>query len=85
MTVPPFQDIATLAANLCVHPRTITKWVEDKKFPQPIRLNGRVLWDWRKVERYITGKSQDVGQTEAEKLECITNATRTATERRARG
>ena len=83
MTVPPFQDIATLAANICLSPSTIERRVAAGEFPKPCRLGGKRLWEWAKVHRFLTGKSKDVGQTDAEKLEAITNATRDATERRA--
>jgi len=31
MTVPPFQDLATLARNICAGQSTIERWVKQKQ------------------------------------------------------
>ena len=52
---PPYQDLATLARNLCAAETTIENLVNLGQFPKPKRLGNKRLWKWTEVCRHIDG------------------------------
>lgn len=50
---PPFQDLKTLAANVCLGESTIERLVGTGQFPEPVRVGGKRLWDWSEVVKFI--------------------------------
>jgi predicted DNA-binding transcriptional regulator AlpA len=59
---PPFQDIATLAAHICLGETTIERMVKEGRFPPPRREKcGKRLWVWAEVEKFL-GAPEDDGQ-----------------------
>ena len=74
---PPWQDIATLAAHLCVCEATIENWVKLGQFPAPRKQGGKRLWRWKDVEAHLAsdGVSEALSDQQARD---ITNATREA-------
>ncbi len=71
--IPPYQDIATLAHNLCLSERTIDMYVKDGRLPPPKNPGGKRLWKWSEVEAYIDGLA---GNGIAAELEDIRNETK---------
>ena len=74
---PPYQDIATLAAHLCVCESTIENWVKLGHLPPPRKIGGKRLWQWKEVEKYLaqTGNGVTASLDDAER---IRNATKQA-------
>ena len=62
---PPYQDAATLAGNLCVHPDTVDNWVEKGILP-PAKVvrGGKRLWKWSEVEAWLDQPKELVRQIE---------------------
>jgi predicted DNA-binding transcriptional regulator AlpA len=78
--VPPWQDIATLAAHICVSPATVDNWVRDGILPQPRKRGGKLMWKWAEVDEKLTlGEAGGEPETDAER---IRNGTRRAAETR---
>jgi predicted DNA-binding transcriptional regulator AlpA len=75
---PPFQDLATLSAHICVGESTIEHWVKLGHFPPPRKVGGKRLWRWKDVERHLVVTSGDGAASPDEVLERIKNATRAA-------
>lgn len=50
---PPYQDIATLGAHLCLSTDTIDKMVREGRLPPPKNRHGKRLWKWSEVEKYL--------------------------------
>jgi predicted DNA-binding transcriptional regulator AlpA len=78
---PPWQDLATLCANICVTERTVDAWVTQGILPPPRKRGGKLMWKWSEVDELLTigqaGRSPD---SEADE---IRNATRREAESRA--
>ncbi len=66
--IPPYQDIATLTANLCISERTVDMWTKQGLLPPPKNTGGKRLWKWVEVEAYIDGTA---GNGIAAELEAI--------------
>ncbi len=75
---PPYQDITTLSAHTTLAPRTIEMWVESGKLPPPKVKDGKRLWKWKEVERYLDGSAGAVSVSPDMEAEGIRNATRKA-------
>src|SRR6516164_6415429 len=75
--LPPFQDLTTLARNICAGKNTIERWVKQGIFPKPKRQGGKRLWCWNEVEQHL-GKKRNPRQDDAELIARITNGTRAA-------
>jgi predicted DNA-binding transcriptional regulator AlpA len=71
---PPWMDINTLAAHLCVSTNTIEKWSKDGTIPPPRRPGRKLMWKWAEVDDWLT-VGKDTPDPQAEK---IRNATRAA-------
>lgn len=76
--VPPFQDLHTLALNICTGESTIEAWVKQGVFPQPIKVGGKRLWRWKDIEKFLTPKPIDIDEFFGGNLKGITNATKKA-------
>ena len=72
---PPYQDIGTLAAHLCVSENTVDNWVKLGQLPPPRRIGGKRLWSWAKVCKIM--EAEDMATDDLARR--ITNATREAT------
>lgn len=75
---PPFQDLATLSAHICVGESTIENWVKIGLFPEPRKVGGKRLWSWKTVEKHLAAQGEPVGTSDIALAERITNATRAA-------
>src|SRR5215475_21716 len=53
--VPPYQDLATLARNLCAGESTIEDLVGRGQFPRPKKLGGKRVWKWTEVCEFLDG------------------------------
>jgi predicted DNA-binding transcriptional regulator AlpA len=78
---PPFQDLATLSAHISVGESTIENWVKQGLFPEPRKVGGKRLWQWKAVEKHLAAQSETVGTSDISIAERITNATRQAAHR----
>lgn len=79
---PPYQDIATLAEHISLSPHTIDAWVKMGRLPPPKVRDGKRLWKWTEVVRYLDGEAAGVPSSPDETAERIRNATRTAASQR---
>jgi predicted DNA-binding transcriptional regulator AlpA len=75
---PPFQDLATLSAHVCMAESTIENAVKMGTFPKPKKQGGKRLWRWRDVERHLAAEADDVPTAPREHAERIRDATRKA-------
>lgn len=73
---PPFQDLATLAEHICAGESTIENWVRQGLFPQPRKIGGKRLWQWKEVERHLAAMNQISALSD--EAQRITEATRAA-------
>ena len=74
---PPWQDMATLCAHLCVSERTVDKWMKLYKFPTPVeRGGGKRFWQWSKVDSWMADNPSMV--EELSPAERVRHATREA-------
>ena len=62
---PPYQDLATLARNICCGERTIETWVQQGVFPKPRLQGGKRLWRWAEVDAFLGDKGDAVSPVEA--------------------
>ena len=76
---PPFQDLATLAEHTGLSESTIERRVKLGTFPAPCNKDGKRIWEWKKVYRYLAGGAdKDIPSAQAAQ---ITEATRVAASR----
>jgi predicted DNA-binding transcriptional regulator AlpA len=71
---PPYQDIATLCANLCLCESTVETWIKRGELPPPIQRGGKRLWKWSEVEKYLDRPASSVPDAEAERIRNDTRA-----------
>jgi predicted DNA-binding transcriptional regulator AlpA len=76
---PPYQDLATLAAHICAAESTIENWVRIGIFPQPRKVGGKRLWQWKEVEH--AKMNEAANSLPDEEAQRITEATRAAASR----
>jgi predicted DNA-binding transcriptional regulator AlpA len=74
---PPFQDLATLAEHICAGESTIENWVRQGLFPQPRKIGGKRLWQWKEVERHLAAMNETSASL-SDEAQRITEATRAA-------
>jgi len=79
--LPPWQDKATLCANICASDRTVDAWVLEGILPPPRKRGGKLMWLWAEVNDYLLNGQP--GRSPDAKADEIRNATRRATENRA--
>jgi excisionase family DNA binding protein len=52
-------SLRQVAEYLSVNPRTVTKWLEAKRFPRPLRLGGKrrsmLRWRLSTIDHYLQG------------------------------
>ena len=73
---PPWQDLATLCANICVTERTVDAWVEQGILPPARKRGGKLMWKWDEVDAYLTNGQP--GRSPDSKADEIRDATRRA-------
>lgn len=78
---PPWQDLATLCANICIAERTVDAWVAQGILPPPRKRGHKLMWKWSEVDAYLTNGQP--GASPDAKADEIRNATRRAAESRA--
>jgi len=78
---PPWQDMSTLCANICVTERTVEAWVTQGIIPPPRKRGGKLMWKWAEVDEYLTNGQP--GRSPDAKADEIRDATRRAAENRA--
>lgn len=61
--IPPWQDTATLAYNLSIHPNTVDNWVKSGDLPPPRRRGGKLMWKWSEVDAWMTDGGPDTPGT----------------------
>jgi predicted DNA-binding transcriptional regulator AlpA len=74
---PPFQDLATLAEHICAGESTIENWVRQGLFPQPRKIGGKRLWQWKEVERHLAAMNETSASL-SDEAQRITEATHAA-------
>lgn len=75
---PPFQDLATLARNVCLSERTIENHVSLGIFPAPRMQGGKRLWRWAEVEKHLAGGDAEGQARPVTLVERIREGTRRA-------
>jgi hypothetical protein len=75
---PPFMDLTTLAAHICVSERAIENWVRLGTFPPPRRQGGLRLWRWKDVEQHLVGEPDAMTASPDTQADRIRDATRKA-------
>jgi len=74
--IPPWQDKATLAKNICAGETTVDNWVAQGILPPPRKRGGKLMWKWSEVDERLT--LGDAGASPETAAERIRNATRRA-------
>jgi excisionase family DNA binding protein len=75
---PPWQDIGTLCAHLCISPTTVETWVKRGFLPAPKLKGGKRLWKWTEVEKHLEADGGNGSSSPDEEAEKIRHATRQA-------
>lgn len=78
---PPFQDLRTLAEHICVGESTIENWVRMGLFPQPRKVGGKRLWQWKEIERHLARMANASASSPDDEAQRIREATRAAATR----
>lgn len=66
---PPWMDLETLAAHICVAPRSVTNWVAQGILPPARKRGGKLMWKWNEVDDWLTrGKSDGSPNDIAERV-----------------
>ena len=65
--VPPWQDMATLCANICASRSTVDKWVLEGVIPAPRKRGGKLMWKWSEVDEMLSAGAQPL-DAEAEDI-----------------
>lgn len=78
---PPFMDLPTLAAHVCLSERAVEEWVRDGRLPPPKTHKGKRLWRWKEVEDRLAGEA-DLVPNAVDDLTKIREATRHAAKAR---
>ena len=77
--IPPWQDMPTLCAHICVSPNTVETWVTQGILPPPRKRGGKLMWKWSEVDDLLTNGDVRSPDTQADRIK---NATRRAIESR---
>jgi predicted DNA-binding transcriptional regulator AlpA len=81
---PPFQDLATLAEHICAGESTIENWIRLGIFPQPKKMGGKRLWQWKEVERHLATVGELPASLPDVEAQRIREATRAAASKTSR-
>ncbi len=73
---PPFQDLATLSAHICMAESTIENAVKMGTFPKPKLQGGKRLWRWKDVERHLAADDDAAPTAAGDHAGRIRDATR---------
>jgi predicted site-specific integrase-resolvase len=73
---PPWQDIATLCAHLCISEGTVDNWVKQGILPAGRMVGGKRMWKWSEVEAKLDPATGIV--PEADLAARVYNATKQA-------
>lgn len=74
---PPWQDMTTLCAHICVSPNTVENWVAQGILPPPVKRGGKLMWQWAEVHDWL--KNGRAGGLDAQ-AQAIRDGTRRAAE-----
>lgn len=75
--IPPYQDLETLAAHVCMGTSTIEDHIRRGMFPPHSKMQGgKKFWSWKIVERHMDGEDKEAPLSPGQQLEDITNAVR---------
>ena len=75
---PPWMDISTLCAHICVSAPTVDAWVRQGLLPPPRLVGGKRMWKWKDVDRCLEGEPDSVAASPGSDIERVRNATRQA-------
>ena len=64
---PPWQDVATLCAHLCISDATVENWVRHGILPAPRMIGGKRMWKWSEVEEKLDPKAGIVPEADMAK------------------
>lgn len=78
--IPPWQDLATLCAHICVSANTVETWVAQGILPPARKRGGKLMWKWSEVDDMLTNGAVQSPDSRADE---IRDATRRASEYRA--
>jgi hypothetical protein len=70
-------ELATLAEHICCGESTIENWVQQGKFPLPVKQGGKRLSRWKDVERHLV-RGGDLAPCSDDQAAQIREATRAA-------
>jgi predicted DNA-binding transcriptional regulator AlpA len=73
---PPWQDVTTLCAHICVSEGTLDNWTRLHGFPPARMRGGKRVWRWSEVDAWMAGNSDIVDQDNL--IEKVRHATREA-------
>ena len=77
---PPWMDLATLCAHLCIGATTADSWVAKGVLPPARKRGGKLMWKWSEVDEKLT--LGEVAGTPDSQAERIKDGTRRAAENR---
>lgn len=66
--IPPWQDMSTLCAHICVAPNTVDKWVVEGILPPARKRGGKLMWKWTEVDAYLSNGGGRSPDAEAERI-----------------
>lgn len=64
---PPWMDMPTLCAHICVSHMTVDNWVAQGILPPPRKRGGKLMWKWDEVDELLTKGKAD-GESLAERV-----------------
>lgn len=79
---PPWQDVSTLCAHLCISPNTVDAWVKQGWLPAPRNVGGKRLWRWADVDKRLAGGDEQGNTDPATLAGRIRDATKAASQAR---
>jgi predicted DNA-binding transcriptional regulator AlpA len=71
---PPWQDVSTLSAHLCISESTIDNWVLAGILPPPRKRGGKRMWKWAEVDAMIDQGTSTSSDPEADRIRDATKA-----------
>lgn len=73
---PPWMDMPTLCAHICVSDRTVDAWVKQGILPSPYPRGGKNMWRWAEVDEYLAHGGPVAASNDI--IERVKNGTRRA-------
>lgn len=65
---PPWMDMNTLCAHICVAPNTVDNWVADGILPPPRKRGRKLMWKWKEVDEWLTEGRDGAPDAQAERI-----------------